>query len=85
MTNLSEQAAVLFTAFEPSGDDHAASIIKVLKQTCPNLKIYGWGGRKMEAAGAEIIEFTGDDAVMGMPGLAKIKNTNGSTPLSSTG
>lgn len=27
----------------------------------------------MEAAGAEIIEFTGDDAVMGMPGLAKIK------------
>ena len=27
----------------------------------------------MQAAGAEIIEFTGDDAVMGMPGLAKIR------------
>lgn len=27
----------------------------------------------MEAAGAQIIEFTGDDAVMGVPGLEKIK------------
>ncbi|MDF1808850.1 MAG: lipid-A-disaccharide synthase [Phycisphaerales bacterium] len=65
--------AVLFTAFEPSGDDHAASVITELKKSCPDLVIYGWGGRKMEAAGAQIIEFTGDDAVMGMPGLAKIK------------
>lgn len=73
MTNHAAQPAVLFTAFEPSGDDHAAAIIKVLKEMCPGLKIYGWGGRKMEAAGAQIIAFTGDDAVMGMPGLAKIK------------
>ncbi len=73
MPDHSAQPAVLFTAFEPSGDDHAAAIIKVLKELCPNLTIYGWGGRKMEAAGAQIIAFTGDDAVMGMPGLAKIK------------
>ena len=69
----SAQPAVLFTAFEPSGDDHAAAVIRVLKETRPDLKIYAWGGRKMEAAGAQIIEHTGDDAVMGMPGLAKIK------------
>lgn len=67
------QPAVLFTAFEPSGDDHAAAVIQQLKTHYPNLKIYAWGGRKMQAAGAEIIEFTGDDAVMGLPGLAKIK------------
>jgi len=67
------QPAVLFTAFEPSGDDHAAAVIRVLKRTCPELAIYGWGGRKMEEAGAQIVEFTGDNAVMGMPGLAKIK------------
>lgn len=35
--------------------------------------MYAWGGHKMEAAGAEIVEYTGRDAVMGMPGLAKIQ------------
>lgn len=67
------QPAVLFTAFEPSGDDHAAAVISRLRENYPKLKIYAWGGRKMSAAGAEVIEFTGDDAVMGLPGLAKIK------------
>jgi len=73
VSNDTVHPAVLFTAFEPSGDDHAASVITELTKSCPDLVIYGWGGRKMEAAGAQIIEFTGDDAVMGMPGLAKIK------------
>jgi lipid-A-disaccharide synthase len=68
-----EQPAVLFTAFEPSGDDHAAAVISCLRVKYPKLKIYAWGGRKMEAAGAEIVEHTGDDAVMGLPGLAKIR------------
>ena len=61
------------TAFEPSGDDHAAAVIRVLKHRYPDLKIYGWGGRRMREAGAEIIELTGDDAVMGVPGLQKIR------------
>jgi len=73
VTNQLPQPAVLFTAFEPSGDDHAAAIIRVLRASCPDLNIYAWGGRQMEAAGAQVIEHTGDDAVMGMPGLAKIK------------
>ena len=61
------------TAFEPSGDDHAAAVIRVLKHRYPDLKIFGWGGRRMREAGAEIIELTGDDAVMGVPGLQKIR------------
>lgn len=65
--------AVLFTAFEPSGDDHASAVIAELKRAQPDLPIYAWGGPDMEAAGAELIERTGDDAVMGMPGLAKIR------------
>lgn len=65
--------AVLFTAFEPSGDDHAAAVIAQLKQIHPELPIYGWGGPHMEAAGAKIVERTGEDAVMGLPGLAKIR------------
>ena len=64
---------MLFTAFEPSGDDHAAAVITRLRELYPKLRIYAWGGRKMQAAGAEVVQFTGDDAVMGMPGLAKIR------------
>ncbi len=73
VTNSNTNPAVLFTAFEPSGDDHAAAVIKELLKICPDIQVYGWGGRKMKAAGAQIIELTGDDAVMGVPGIEKIK------------
>jgi len=63
---------VLFTAFEPSGDDHAAAVVAELRARRPDIPIYAWGGPKMAAAGAAIIEGTGDDAVMGMPGLSKL-------------
>lgn len=66
-------AAILFTAFEPSGDDHASVVIAELKRRYPALPIFAWGGPKMEAAGAKIIERTGDDAVMGLPGWKKIR------------
>lgn len=63
---------LLFTAFEPSGDDHAAAVILELRRRHPDLPIYGWGGPKMRRAGAVIIAETGKDAVMGLPGLGKI-------------
>jgi lipid-A-disaccharide synthase len=64
--------ALLFTAFEPSGDDHASAVIAELKRRDPTHPIFAWGGPKMHRAGATVIERTGDDAVMGMPGAAKI-------------
>lgn len=64
---------MLFTAFEPSGDDHAQAVIRELRARHPDLAIYAWGGPRMAAAGAEVIERTGDDAVMGMPGLKKLQ------------
>lgn len=64
--------SLLFTAFEPSGDDHAAAVIAELKRRHPTLTIYAWGGPKMERAGATIQERTGEDAVMGLPGIAKV-------------
>ncbi|MBL4808540.1 MAG: lipid-A-disaccharide synthase [Phycisphaerales bacterium] len=73
MTNSDSKPAILFTAFEPSGDDHASIVIAELKLRYPDIRICAWGGRKMEAAGADVIERTGDAAVMGMPGLAKIR------------
>lgn len=65
--------AMLFTAFEPSGDDHAAVVIAELLARHPGLTIYAWGGERMKAAGAHLVEHTGQDAVMGLPGLAKIR------------
>lgn len=64
---------MLFTGFEPSGDDHASSVIAELKRRDPSVRVFAWGGKKMEAAGATLVEHTGRDAVMGMPGLAKIR------------
>lgn len=64
--------ALLFTAFEPSGDDHAACVIAELKRRRPGLVIHAWGGPRMARAGATLIERTGDDAVMGVPGISKI-------------
>lgn len=66
-------SAILFTAFEPSGDDHAAAVIAELHRRHPALPIYAWGGPRMENAGATIVERTGDDAVIGMPGFQKVQ------------
>jgi len=73
VTNDVTKPTILFTAFEPSGDDHASIVIAELKARYPDVRICAWGGRKMEKAGAEVIERTGDAAVMGMPGLDKIR------------
>lgn len=65
--------AILFTAFEPSGDDHASAVIAELRRRRPGLPLFAWGGGRMERAGATLVERTGDDAVMGMPGYRKIR------------
>ncbi len=63
---------ILFTAFEPSGDDLGGAVIRVLRRRRPDIDIHAWGGASMEAAGAKIVERTGENAVMGLPGLGTI-------------
>lgn len=72
MTTDASKKSVFFTAFEPSGDDHASAVIRELRRRHPDLSIYAWGGPKMEKAGATIIRGAVDDAVVGLPGLRKI-------------
>ncbi|MBL9118751.1 MAG: hypothetical protein JNL80_02415 [Phycisphaerae bacterium] len=67
-----KRGAILFTAFEPSGDAHAAPVIAELKARDPSLIIYAWGGPKMEEAGATLISSTCDDGAMGLDGFKKI-------------
>lgn len=65
-------AVILFTAFEPSGDAHAAPVIAALRQRDPSLRICAWGGPRMREAGAEIIEESAADGVMGLSSLSRL-------------
>jgi lipid-A-disaccharide synthase len=42
---------IFFSAGEPSGDLHTASLIRALRARCKNLEFCGFGGHHMEAAG----------------------------------
>ncbi|MCH2145617.1 MAG: hypothetical protein MK082_10820 [Phycisphaerales bacterium] len=64
---------ILFTAFEPSGDAHAAGIISELRRRHPSIEVVAWGGPKMAEAGATIMAHTAEDGVMGLGGLSRIR------------
>lgn len=68
------QTAILFTAFEPSGDAHAAPIIRQLIKQVPDLRIYAWGGPLMEEAGASIVQRTATDGAMGLNSLTQVSS-----------
>ena len=59
-----DQPGILFTAFEPSGDHIAGSLIAELKRRAPQRTIYAMGGPVMQSSGAQMIEMTVDKAVM---------------------
>jgi len=64
--------AYLFTAFEPSGDAHAAPVIRAIRQRQPEATIVATGGPKMEAAGATLIAETVGNAAMGLSAVGRI-------------
>lgn len=64
---------ILFSAFEPSGDAHAAPLIAELRHRHPEWRILALGGPKMENAGAEIIAHTTSRAAMGLSAITKAR------------
>ena len=46
---------LFLSAGEPSGDLHGANLIRAIRARHPDVKIVGFGGEKMEAAGAQIL------------------------------
>ncbi|MFO0874449.1 MAG: hypothetical protein U0575_10815 [Phycisphaerales bacterium] len=75
---MAEQSpAILFTAFEPSGDALAAPVIAALRRLRPDLRVYAVGGPRMEAAGAAIVERTSDDGSMGLGAVGKAASVRG--------
>ena len=46
---------VFISAGEPSGDLHGANLIRALRSQHPGIRITGFGGDRMEAAGAQLL------------------------------
>ena len=63
---------VLVTAFEPSGDAHAAPLVRALRARAPDVRVVGWGGPRMREAGCEMAGETARDGAMTLVGLRKI-------------
>jgi lipid-A-disaccharide synthase len=57
--------AILFSAGEASGDLHGSVLCKALGQLAPGHRLYGMGGRRMAAAGVDVIADVTGDAVIG--------------------
>ena len=45
---------IFFSVGEPSGDEHAAHLIRALRRRRPDLTISGYGGPQMERGGLPI-------------------------------
>jgi lipid-A-disaccharide synthase len=62
----SKSVDLLVVAGEASGDEHAAAIIKIVKQQMPSLHIAALGGPWMKEAGADLLFNLVDHAVVGI-------------------
>lgn len=57
---------IFFSVGEPSGDQHAAHLIRELRRRVPQLEAVGFGGPLMESAGCRLLFRMTDLAVMGI-------------------
>ncbi|NJL32221.1 MAG: hypothetical protein HC898_11720 [Phycisphaerales bacterium] len=66
-------AGLLFTAFERSGDEHAAPVIARLRSLHPELPIYALGGMRMQAAGATLLDLSPQHGTMLLDALGQVQ------------
>jgi lipid-A-disaccharide synthase len=57
--------SVLIVAGEPSGDLHGGNLAEEIRRLAPHVSLFGVGGRRMEAAGVELLYTIDDLAVVG--------------------
>lgn len=58
--------SLLVIAGEVSGDMHAARIVRMLRERCPELECWGVGGDELQAAGMDVRYHVRDMAVLGI-------------------
>jgi len=69
----SDAPTILFSVFESSGDRLAAPLIHRLRQHVPDTKVFALGGPLMQTAGAELLEDSAEQSVIGFNVLAKFQ------------
>lgn len=69
---MEEDVRIFFSVGEPSGDLHAANLIRRLKERDASIECVGFGGPKMEAAGCKLHFELTTMAVMFLEALKKI-------------
>ena len=62
---------IFISAGEPSGDLHGANLIRELKKLDPNIRLSGFGGDRMAAAGCQVIYPLSKHSVMGITHVLK--------------
>ncbi|MHC4743398.1 MAG: lipid-A-disaccharide synthase [Planctomycetota bacterium] len=68
-----KQYRVFISAAEPSADDHCANLAGALARAGrDNIELVGIGGPKMEQAGCDLLQKTGEKATMGFGPLAEL-------------
>ncbi len=59
------QKSLMLIVGDPSADRHMESILKLVKQSAPDLNMWGVGGERMEEIGVELLADLKDFAVIG--------------------
>src|SRR6266850_75035 len=69
-----EKLRLMIVAGEPSGDAHAASLVRALKEAAPEvqLEFFGSTGALMRGAGVETVVRADDLAIMGIVEVARV-------------
>src|SRR4051812_18775013 len=62
---------VFISAGEPSGDLHGANLVRELRKLDPSIRISGFGGDRMAAAGCRLIYPLSKHSVMGLTNVLK--------------
>lgn len=63
---------LLVVAAEHSGDEHAARLVRELRETHPNVVVAALGGPRLAAAGAQLLRDLTQSSAMGFAVVAKI-------------
>src|SRR4051812_35755418 len=62
---------IFLSAGEPSGDLHAANLLRALRTIDPSVTAAGFGGERMRVAGYDLLYPLADHAIMGLSGIAR--------------
>jgi lipid-A-disaccharide synthase len=70
---INDKCKLLIVAGEPSGDAHAAKLVRALREAAPSVEFefFGATGRQMRAAGVEEIVRSDDFSIVGLPEIAR--------------